>query len=72
MAAQLRKALEILRLRQVKQRCGLGRSTIYARVRDGTFPRPIDLGPNSVGWLCHEIDDWLAERVAARDAQVSP
>ncbi|MEL6190044.1 MAG: AlpA family phage regulatory protein [Myxococcota bacterium] len=28
----------------------------------GEFPKRIRLGPQSVGWLEHEIDDWLAKR----------
>jgi prophage regulatory protein len=68
MAEQLREALEILRLNQVKQRCGLSRSTIYSRVKEGTFPPPVDLGPNSVGWLASEVERWIEDRIAARDA----
>jgi predicted DNA-binding transcriptional regulator AlpA len=31
-------------------------------VRDGRFPPPIELGPNSIGWFEDEIDAWLASR----------
>src|SRR5258705_10359808 len=41
----------ILRRKQVQNRTGLSRSTIYERVRAGTFPRPISLGPRTVGWV---------------------
>ncbi|MGC2222145.1 MAG: AlpA family phage regulatory protein, partial [Methylocella sp.] len=34
----------ILRLPAVKTRTGLSRSTIYLRVSQGTFPRPVSLG----------------------------
>lgn len=61
-------ALVILRRREVEARTGLGCSTIYEGIKAGTFPAPIQLGPKSVGWLSHEIDAWLAARVAARDA----
>ena len=66
MAVQIQDALAILRRRQVEARTGLSRSSIYQFVSDGTFPRPVNLGPRSVGWLSHEIDAWLAARVAAR------
>jgi len=50
---------------------GLSCSTIYAGVAAGTFPKPIQLGAQSVGWLASEIDAWLRERVAAsRGAEV--
>ncbi len=57
--------LRILRRRQVEDRVGLSCSTIYASVAAGTFPKPIQLGAQSVGWLESEIDAWLRERVAA-------
>ncbi len=34
----------------------------------GRFPRRVKLGPNRVGWLESEIDDWIADRVRERDA----
>ena len=45
----------ILRLPAVKQRTGLGRSTIYSRIALGKFPRPIRLSERCVGWLEDEI-----------------
>jgi len=55
----------ILRLPAVKTRTGLSRSTIYLRVSQGTFPRPVGLGGRAVGWVVDEIQSWLAERIAA-------
>lgn len=43
---------------------GRSRSSI---LRDGSFPKPIRLGENSVGWLRVEVEKWLADRIAARD-----
>lgn len=62
------QALAILRRRQVEQRVGLKRSTIYQQIAAGTFPAPILLGSRSVGWLSHEIERWLSDRIAAREA----
>jgi prophage regulatory protein len=56
----------ILRLPAVKIRTGLSRSSIYLRVSQGTFPRPVSLGGRAVGWVEEEIQSWLAERIAAR------
>jgi prophage regulatory protein len=58
-------ATAILRLPAVKTRTGLSRSTIYLRVSEGSFPKPVGLGGRAVGWVEEEIDDWLAERIAA-------
>ncbi len=60
MSIQSQNALRILRRKQVESRTGLSRSTIYARIAEGSFPRPIDLGGGrAVGWLESEIDAWL-------------
>ena len=32
------------------------------------FPRRVVLGENKIGWVVTEIDEWLATRLAARDA----
>lgn len=54
----------ILRRPVIEEITGLRRSTIYAAIAAGTFPKPIHLGPRAVGWLETEVDQWLAERVA--------
>lgn len=55
----------ILRLPQVKGRTGLGRSSIYAAAKAGTFPAPIKLGERAVGWTASSIDTWMQARVQA-------
>jgi prophage regulatory protein len=56
----------LLRLRDVKQKSGLGTSTIYRRIADGTFPAPRSLGPNTVRWLQSEIDAWIKSLPSSR------
>jgi prophage regulatory protein len=53
----------ILRLPAVKTRTGLSRSTIYLRVAEGRFPKPISLGARAVGWVDAEVDAWVAHRI---------
>ncbi len=53
----------ILRLPAVKARTGLGRTTIYQRVAQGTFPKPVNLGARAVGWVDSEISAWIAAQV---------
>ncbi len=55
----------ILRLPAVKTRTGLSRSTIYLRVSQGTFPKPVSLGGRAVGWMEAEIQEWLQRRIEA-------
>ncbi|WBS02372.1 AlpA family transcriptional regulator [Pseudoduganella sp. SL102] len=52
----------ILRLPQIKARCGLSRASIYAGVKNGTFPAPVKLGERAVGWLASSIDAWIQSR----------
>jgi prophage regulatory protein len=60
--------LKIMRLPEVIARVGLKRASIYRFIGEGRFPKALSLGPRAVGWLEHEIDSWLAERLQARNA----
>lgn len=53
---------KMLRASDVMTRTGLSRTTLWRRVRAGTFPAPIQLGENSIGWPASAIDSWLANR----------
>lgn len=55
----------VLRLPAVKSRTGLSRSSIYLRMAQGNFPKPINLGDRAVGWLEAEIDEWLQQQIKA-------
>ena len=58
---------KILRLPEVIALTGYKRASIYAKVKDNTFPPPIKLCDNgrAVGWLKPEIEKWVAERIEA-------
>ena len=53
----------IMRLPAVIASIGLSRSSIYQRVSEGTFPRPISLGTRAVGWLRSDIENWVSQRI---------
>ena len=53
----------ILRLPAVKARTGLSRSTIYLRIAEGSFPKPVSLGGRAVGWIEAEVNDWLKQQI---------
>lgn len=55
----------IKRLNGVKSMVGLSRSTIYALMKIGRFPKSIALGERSVGWLESDISAWIDSKVAA-------
>jgi prophage regulatory protein len=49
----------------VKRSTGLSRSTIYLRISQGTFPKPVSLGGRAVGWLEAEVQQRLQRRIDA-------
>lgn len=55
---------KILRLPDVKQKTGLGRSSIYLKESEGNFPKRISLGERCVGWLESEVDAWIDGRIS--------
>ena len=56
-------AYSILRLPAVTARTGLSRSTIYLRISDNRFPKPISLGGRAVGWIESDINDWIEQQI---------
>jgi prophage regulatory protein len=54
----------LIRLPVVQARTGLARSTIYLRISQGTFPRPVLLGgKRAVGWSESSINDWITRQI---------
>jgi len=49
----------IIRLPRTIQKTGLSRSTIYALLSRGEFPKQIKLSPRTMGWLEADIDLWI-------------
>ncbi len=61
---------KILKLNDVIERCALSRSSIYAAVQNGKFPKPISIiGARAVGWLESEIENFITERAEQRGAK---
>lgn len=58
---------KILRFPTVIEKTGLSRSTIYLKVSKGDFPKPVSLGANSVGFLETEVEEWIGDKISARD-----
>ena len=59
----------LLRRKDVEQRTALSRSRIYDLMGKGEFPKPVKLGSMSVAWSSHEIDNWIAQRLAQREME---
>jgi prophage regulatory protein len=54
---------KILRIRTVLARTGLSRSTIYRKMKDGTFPNQVRISEHCSGWRESEINRWIADPV---------
>ena len=69
---QTQDSPRLLRLPEVIQKTGLSRSAVYRQEEAGTFPRRVSIGDNSRAWLEAEVDEWIIDRLAARDSQGLP
>jgi prophage regulatory protein len=58
----------ILRRREAQAKTGLAKTQLYQQIAEGKFPKQIRLGPKAVGWLEHEVDAWIEQRIAERDS----
>ena len=66
-----------IRLPEVLSRTGYGRTTIYRKMEDGSFPKSLKLGGphkdprafdcRAVAWIEDEIDQWVDARIEARN-----
>lgn len=59
------KADRFLKLKEVMARTSLGSSTIYRRMKEGTFPRPKQLSEACVRWRESDIERWMDELPSA-------
>ena len=57
--------VKIIRRPEVESITGLSRSSIYAKMENGSFPKGIKLSERSVGWLEHEVQEGLKNRISA-------
>ena len=67
----------LIRLPEVLSRTGYGRTTIYRKMEDRSFPRSVKLGGpledsntfdcRAVAWIEDEVDQWIESRIVDRD-----
>lgn len=60
---QVQAPSRLIRLKEVQNRVGLGRSTIYRWMAEGNFPKPVRLGGHAVAWVLEDIDRWVSQRI---------
>ena len=52
----------LLTRREVERLCRLSRSTLYRKMRDGTFPVPLKVSDRAVRWREREIRAYVDSR----------
>jgi prophage regulatory protein len=60
--------VRFIRKKELRAKVGYSPAHIDRLEKAGEFPKRINLGPNSVAWLEHEVEAWIEARVAERDA----
>jgi len=56
------------RASDLKKMLGISNTWLWGQVKNGGFPKPVRLSARRVAWRVEDIDAWVAERVAGRDA----
>jgi prophage regulatory protein len=54
---------KLLRLPAVKSLTGFSRSSIYLKISEGSFPKPIFIGKRAVAWIESEVCDWINQTI---------
>ena len=55
------------RRKVVENVTGLSRSSIYAKIAEGSFPRPVQIGARAVAWRASDIRAWMDSLKKAGD-----
>jgi len=58
--------MRIIRKPELFSMIGLSDTTIWRMEKYGKFPKRVQLGGNSVGWINGEIEEWLSKKSAER------
>ena len=60
--------IELIDSATVEEMVSVSRRTVDRMEVAGTFPRRIRIGYSTVRWVRSEVEEWLKDQVAARDA----
>jgi prophage regulatory protein len=68
----------LIRLNEVLSRTGYGRTSIYRKMDEGSFPKCLKLGSptknptqfdcRAIAWIEDEVDQWVESRIEERDS----
>lgn len=60
--------MKLLRLDEVCEMAGIGKTCAYKMIGEGIFPKPVNIRGRAVRWVSTEIENWILERMEERDA----
>jgi prophage regulatory protein len=63
-----KRFIDLVKVKEATQR---SRAAIYAAMAEGKFPKSVRISAGRVAWVENEIQDWIASRIAERDASAS-
>jgi prophage regulatory protein len=58
---QTMKPRRLIRIYDVMDLTGMSRSTIYAKMKEGQFPRPLKISHRHVAWDADDIFNWIGD-----------
>lgn len=64
--------LRILTKKELQKKVPYTPQQILRMEKEGRFPARVQLGPNRVGWIEHEVDDWIVQRMSERRSSTLP
>lgn len=56
--------INLIKLTSVKSMTGLSKSSIYAMMQKGEFPKCVNIGARAVAWVEAEIQQWIEEKIS--------
>ncbi len=68
---QQNENIRLIRRKEVQAKTGLGASSIYAMMQQGTFPKAINISERRVAWIESDIDLWISERIKSHKATIA-
>lgn len=57
--------MHIVRWKNISDVIGLSKSTVARKIKEGSFPPPMKLSENTVGWAITDIEDWIKDQTKA-------
>lgn len=59
----------LIKLPEVLRICGLSRSAVYQKIKDGQFPSQVKLSERSSAWVQSEVIAWANGRISERNSR---